>query len=150
MSTNKSKLNPRALTVLHYLEDCGSTWFPLAITDEGHEMGGWHPQSKEQAIAMCEGGVGHGGGLDPRLDGLRVSPRKGDSIAFYNAGDDGGMEMRSIHAGLPAPATKRIASQFVRIPWIPMEPTGPILEEEWRGDGYSIGEASDLATPTVE
>ena len=119
--------NPRALTVLHYLDDCGSTWFPLAITVEAQEEGGWHPQSKEEAIAACE----RGRRMDPRLDGLRISPRKGDSIAFYNAGDNGGMEMRSIHAGLPAPATKRIASQFVRIPWIPMEPTDPILESWW-------------------
>ena len=105
--------NPRALTVLHYLEGCGSSWFPLAITDEGHEEGRWHPQTKEEAVTACE----EGAGLDPRRDGLRVSPGKGDSIAFFNVGDDGGMEMRSIHAGLPAPATKRIAAQFV---WIPM------------------------------
>ena len=129
--------NPRALTVLHYLDDGrGSTWFPLAITDDGRReegggcTGGWHPQTKEEAVAACEGG----GGLDPASDGLRISPRTGDAIAFYNVGDDGGMEMRSIHAGLPAPATKRIASQFVRIPWIPMEPTNspdPAREVFW-------------------
>ena len=79
--------NPRALTVLHYLEACGSSWFPLAITAGRHEEDGWHPQTQEEAMAACE----EGGGLDPRLDGLRVSPRKGDSIAFYNVGDDGGM-----------------------------------------------------------
>eukprot|EP00966_Prymnesium_polylepis_P061329 1422633-Prymnesium_polylepis.1 len=56
--------NPRALTVLHYLEECGASWFPLAITDEGHEDGGWHPQTKEEAVAACE----EGDGLDPRLD----------------------------------------------------------------------------------
>ena len=76
--------NPRALTVLHYLDDGrGSTWFPLAITDDGRReegggcTGGWHPQTKEEAVAACEGG----GGLDPASDGLRISPRTGDAIA---------------------------------------------------------------------
>jgi len=97
---------PRVLTLLHYLEDGGSTWFPHAGLAAPPDV------SRQEALAMADS-------LSPELDGLTVSPSKGDTILFYHFDTEGELDSLAIHAGLPVvhPAgTKLIASHFIRVP----------------------------------
>ena len=91
---------PRALTVLHYLNGVGATWFPLA--DRSPE-----PTSLEDMRSTLAE-------LTPPRDGLHVAGRAGDTLAFYNYGEDGERERLSLHAGLPAPSTRWVGSHFYR------------------------------------
>lgn len=101
----------RVCTVLIYLNGVGSTWFPLALRDpkDAQSVGGANPP-RQAALAAAER-------LSPsREDGLVVTPRKGDAVAFYNYMNDGSAQVDrlALHAGLPAPAEKSIASLWVR------------------------------------
>ena len=115
---------PRALTVLYFLNGEGSTWFPLAHDDPAARP----PRNRAEAIALSEGCVP---ARDGAGDGAVLSPQRGDAIAFYNLLDDGGaggdgssavgggkqgsVDLRTLHAGLPAARRKWIASHWFRL-----------------------------------
>ena len=86
----------------------GETWFPLALRDEADaaSVAGQNPP-RQVALdaARC---------LAPDTDGLRVQPRRGDAVAFYNFLDNGSgqIDRLSLHAGLPAPGEKSVAAMW--------------------------------------
>ena len=87
----------------YYLDGVGETWFPLASRDlQAPETS---PLSQREAYERAFAS-------DPSRDGLRVKPQKGDAIMFYNFDASFDLDVHSLHAGLPAPSTKWIASQF--------------------------------------
>jgi len=67
------------------------------------------PTSRRAALAAAAG-------LLPGKDGLLVRPAKGDAVAFYNFLDDGRLDRRALHAGLPAPAEKHVAALWFHVP----------------------------------
>ena len=90
---------PRALTVLTYLNECGgATWFPLA--DSARE-----PRDPSELGDLV-------GGLRPEEHGLRVAGSMGSALAFFNFADHGALDALALHAGLPAPDTRWVASHF--------------------------------------
>jgi len=103
--------------VLLYLNGVGDTWFPLALPEEpetptsagGHEKRPANP-SRQAALSIARK-------LAPERDGMRVAPRKGDAVAFYNYLDDGSttLDRLALHAGLPAPAEKSIATLWYQV-----------------------------------
>ena len=100
----------RMLTVLLYLNGAGETWFPLAVTDPAEAEAATNPPSRAAAITAAHG-------LLPGRDGVRVSPAKGDAVAFYNFVDDGScaIDRLAVHAGLPAPAEKHVAALWYHV-----------------------------------
>ena len=97
----------QTLTVLFYLNGVGETWFPLALreAEDAASLGGANPP-RHAALAAARQ-------LTPGKDGLRVAPRRGDAVAFYNHVDEGGppaVDRLALHAGLPAPAAKEVAA----------------------------------------
>ena len=95
---------PRAATLLYYLNGEGETWFPLAC-DSLEAARDSMPQRQSEAYERAFA-------LDPTSDGLRVSPQQGDAILLYNFDEDAAIDVYSMHAGLPAAATKIIGTQF--------------------------------------
>ena len=53
----------------------------------------------------------------PHRDGLTVAPGRGDAVAFYNHVADGSLQVDrfSLHAGLPAPAGKSLATLWYHV-----------------------------------
>ena len=97
---------PRAATVLYYLNGQGETWFPLACNQVQHPA---LPKPTTQREAYE-----HAFRSDPEKDGVRVRPREGDALLFYNFDETTDLDVHALHAGLPASSTKVIASQFFR------------------------------------
>lgn len=104
---------PRMLTVILYLNGEGETWFPLALQEacdaQALENAGPPPQATLAAAVY--------GQLDPGHHGLLLRPGKGDAVAFYNLLNDGSRQLdpRSLHAGLPALAEKRVATLWYEL-----------------------------------
>ena len=112
----------RLVTALYYVNGVSETYFPLA--DYGRRMRGYG-EAMYVGTQICkdmegnEGGdVGNGSSTVSR--GVLVSSNpnsttrieKGDAIVFYNYFQDGSMEWNALHAGLPAPSTKLIATHW--------------------------------------
>ena len=96
---------PRVATLLYYLNGVGSTWFPLASSVDA-SVAPQPPVSTADAY-------GRAARLSPERDGLRVQPAAaGDALLFYHMDDTSSLDLCSLHAGLPTPSTKLIASQF--------------------------------------
>ena len=79
--------HPRLITCLFYLNGVGATWFPIADSAAG------------DSFADHGGAVAYAAALDPTKDGLRVSPSKGDAIAFFNFDAEGQPDPWALHAG---------------------------------------------------
>jgi len=92
---------PRAVTVLHYLND-------VPPSDKGPGFGGetWLPQarSRDRPAPGSEKPV-------PGQDGVLVPPRAGDALVFFSFDDVGNVEPASIHGGRPTSSLKWIANQ---------------------------------------
>ena len=96
---------PRAVTVLHYLNDVppsekgagfgGETWLPLAFSGSGATA----PDNKPV----------------PGEDGVLVPPRAGDALVFFSFDHLGNVEQASMHGGRPTSSQKWIANQWVRL-----------------------------------
>jgi len=90
---------PRAVTVLHYLNDVsgssagesGETWLPYA--DATKEL--------EKAV--------------PGENGVLVRPRAGDALVFFGFDEHGDVEKAALHGGRPAPEAKWVANQWLRL-----------------------------------
>ena len=92
---------PRAVTVLHYLNDVppseqgagfgGETWLPHARALDQPEQGSEKPV--------------------PGSDGVLVPPRAGDALVFFSFDVFGNVEPASIHGGRPTSSLKWIANQ---------------------------------------
>ena len=95
---------PRAATLLYYLNGEGETWFPLAC-DSLESARTFTPKRQSEAYERAFG-------LDPAVDGLRVSPQQGDAVLLYNFDEDAAIDVYSMHAGLPATVTKVIGTHF--------------------------------------
>lgn len=109
--------NLRVLTVLVYLNGVGETWFPLALRRraDAEEVANCNP-TRELAHTTAHLSKAE-------KTGVKVSPRKGDAIAFYNFLDDGSGQSDNfaLHAGLPAPAEKSVCAVFFRVDKRPKE-----------------------------
>ena len=100
---------PRAVTVLHYLNDVddedggaapgfrGETWLPLADADESL------------------GPPAYGPHVTAGTDGVLVPPRAGDALVFFSFTDLGEVDKQSLHGGRPASQTKWVANQWTRL-----------------------------------
>ena len=88
---------PRAVTVLHYLND-------VPQSDKGPGFGG------ETWLPLADGG-GAGGKPVPGKDGVLVPPRAGDALVFFSFSDNGEVESAALHGGRPTSAVKWIANQ---------------------------------------
>ena len=95
MHHDSSAFHPRLLTLLVYLTDVpagggGETSFPFAASSEGQELA-----SVEEAIERS-------GALDEGSQ-LRVAPRRGDAVLFFNhlLADGFPVDPAAVHAGLP-------------------------------------------------
>jgi len=106
---------PRAVTVLHYLNDVpegeapglgGETWLPHADEKDGSEAG-----ASNKPV--------------PGRNGVLVPPRAGDALVFFSFDDDGNVERAALHGGRPSPQTKWVANQWIRLD---LQPSG--LEQE--------------------
>ena len=96
---------PRAVTVLHYLNDVdggarpgygGETWLPYATSGASAEA------------AAADGPVAG-------RDGVLVAPRAGDVLVFFSFDEFGGVEAASLHGGRPSPSPKWVANQWIRL-----------------------------------
>ena len=97
-------VEPRVATILYYLNGQGETWFPLACNPSRQPAlpkPTTHHEAYERSFKS-----------DPVTDGVRVQPREGDAIVFYNFDETADLDVYALHAGLPASSTKVIASQF--------------------------------------
>eukprot|EP00310_Coccolithus_braarudii_P017189 CAMPEP_0183338104 /NCGR_PEP_ID=MMETSP0164_2-20130417/5514_1 /TAXON_ID=221442 /ORGANISM="Coccolithus pelagicus ssp braarudi, Strain PLY182g" /LENGTH=238 /DNA_ID=CAMNT_0025507897 /DNA_START=141 /DNA_END=857 /DNA_ORIENTATION=+ len=88
----------RALTILYYLNGRGATWFPLADRER-------EPRSPGELQEWLSGRT-------PAVDGLHVTGSIGDALAFFNFAEEGELDLLTLHAGLPAPATRWVAAHF--------------------------------------
>ena len=108
---------PRVATVLYYLNGIGETWFPLACSDL-QAAASMRPETQRAAYERAFRS-------DPARDGLRVQPGRGDALVFYNFDENADLDIHALHAGLPAPSTKLIASQFFKAERVlPLRETG--------------------------
>lgn len=101
----------RIITVVIYLTSVGETWFPLALQDhlDAQDVANANPAFTDAMITAKRLKLGHGG--------VVAAPKKGDAVAFYNYVDNGSGEFDglAVHAGLPAPGKKSIATLFYRV-----------------------------------
>ncbi len=115
----------RYATVLVYLSGCegGETNFPAASDDPK----AWAEcataddairrfASPEQAAAI--GGVS--GGETKGGDGVRVRPRMGDAVIFYNFDRQGHLDPRAVHSALPV--TGRTGEKWACNFWLSITP----------------------------
>lgn len=121
---------PRAVTVLHYLNDVGpgatpgfggETWLPLADAAEGSAP----PQAGE--------------------DGVLVPPRAGDALVFFSFDDHGDVEGASLHGGRPASETKWVGNQWIRLA-IEQAPPGA---DSTSGGGQDEDEEQEAPQPPL-
>ena len=123
----------RVLTVLLYLNGVGGTWFPLATTDSSSSDAGAYagggdgvaapgePPKSELAALTAEhnlqmSAIAAARCRVPGRDGVLASPSKGDAVAFFNYVDDGtgDLDRTALHAGLPSPSVKSVATLWYR------------------------------------
>lgn len=109
--------NERILTLLYYLNGKGETWFPLAQTADDSDVG--LPQTREQAIDLAKK-------MKPGTDGVLVTAsasiqtkscvkiNRGDAVAFYSYIENGALDWKALHAGLPTEHVKHVANHFFR------------------------------------
>jgi thioredoxin-like negative regulator of GroEL len=128
---DSSAFNSRLVTALLYLntpaagEYCGGeTWFPYARSEPSTSDGN-HPDTVESsvrnALGVFEGAMAEG----TPLPGLKVSPRRGRAVIFFNHLRSGAIDPRAVHAGLPveAPAALPAIEKWVANYWIELDET---------------------------
>lgn len=117
----------RYATVLLYLCDVdggGETHFPVAGDDEEEWACIPSVDAAVRGFRQSRHGGGDGGGAMAasvtamRDGGLKVAPRKGDAILFYNYDRNGVMDPRAIHAALPVSRGHKFIANY----WISISP----------------------------
>ena len=104
---NSARLRRRRVaTCLYYLNSVGATWFPLAATAAAREP--LEPCDVDRMGELLRE-------LEPPNDGLHVAGCAGDALAFFHYDESGELDPLALHAGLPAPATRWVASQFFSV-----------------------------------
>lgn len=106
---DSSAFHPRLLTALMYLNDLeqqgvnhivhgGETWFPFANSDEDLS----HISVEEcvlRSLNTYEDYVANGG--ERSLSGIKIEPRKGRILVFFNYLNSGKIDPLAVHSGLP-------------------------------------------------
>mmetsp|Transcript_34750 Transcript_34750/g.72325 ORF Transcript_34750/g.72325 Transcript_34750/m.72325 type:complete len:286 (-) Transcript_34750:210-1067(-) len=100
--------NQRLLTVLYYLNGQGETWFPLA--DGADE----YPTNLYEALESSKQKDPADSGVLVSCEGRGVQVQQGDAVAFFNYFEDGSVNWKSIHAGLPTSSPKLVANHWYR------------------------------------
>mmetsp|Transcript_2717 Transcript_2717/g.3659 ORF Transcript_2717/g.3659 Transcript_2717/m.3659 type:complete len:285 (-) Transcript_2717:289-1143(-) len=96
----------RLLTVLYYLNGSGETWFPLADSQDAF------CSNRFEALKLCETKHPTESGVLVSCEGRGVQVQKGDAVAFFNYFENGCVDWKAIHAGLPTSSTKWIANHW--------------------------------------
>jgi prolyl 4-hydroxylase len=135
----------RYATVLLYLNDVdggGETHFPAA----GDDASAWRFDSVDEAALAfmaprhsaaqeyrwaAHDTAARGGGAAARAEaaaaardgGVRVAPRKGDALLFYNYDEAGVIDPRAVHAALPVTRGEKWVANF----WLSLTPVELLL-----------------------